>query len=158
TDAFGHTQLGGVSPFLRPLIRHQLGYRHHYPVADYLMRAARHIASPTARAQVDAVRRDADAYAVTGKSGIMLPSVREAHAPSPWAIGTAPPADIANVEKQMPREYITEDGFHITAAARRYLQPLIAGEDYPTYVDGLPQYVPLQNIAVEKRTGTKFTP
>ncbi|HLQ85721.1 MAG TPA: 6-phosphofructokinase [Salinisphaeraceae bacterium] len=158
TDAFGHTQLGGVAPFLARLIRHELGYKHHYAIADYLMRAARHIASATDLEQAYAVGRAAVEYAVAGKSGIMVTIVREADEPYRWSIGTAPLADIANVEKQMPREYITEDGFHITAAARRYLQPLIAGEDYPTYVDGLPQYVRLQNIAVEKRTGTEFTP
>lgn len=156
TDAFGHKQLGGVAPTIAELIKSRLGYKYHYAIADYLMRAARHIASATDVEQAYAVGRAAVEYAVAGKSGIMVSIVRESDDPYRWSIGEAPLTEVANVEKMMPREFITEDGFHITDAARRYLRPLIAGESYPPYAQGLPQYVRLKKVAVEKKTGTEF--
>lgn len=158
TDAFGHTQLGGVAPVLAGLIKAKLGHKYHYAIADYLMRSARHIASATDIEQAYAVGRAAVEYAVAGKSGIMVTIERQADEPYRWTLGEAPLEKVANVEKSMPREYITEDGFHITEAARRYLKPLIAGEDYPTYVDGLPQYTRLRNLSVEKRLEAGFEP
>jgi 6-phosphofructokinase 1 len=156
TDAFGHKQLGGVAPTLAELIKNRLGHKYHYAIADYLMRAARHIASQTDVEQAYAVGRAAVEYAVAGKSGVMVSIVRESDDPYAWSIGEAPLEDVANVEKMMPREFITEDGFHITDAARRYLKPLIAGEAYPPYADGLPQYVRLKNVAVEKKLAEGF--
>ncbi len=156
TDAFGHTQLGGVAPYLADLIKARLGHKYHYAIADYLMRAARHIASGTDIEQSYAVGRAAVEYAVAGKSGVMVTIERESDAPYRWSLGEAPLAAIANVEKTMPRDYISADGFHITDAARAYLSPLIAGEAYPPYADGLPQYVRLKKVAVEKKTGTTF--
>ncbi len=156
TDAFGHKQLGGVAPTLAELIKARLGYKYHYAIADYLMRAARHIASATDVEQSYAVGRAAVESAVAGESGIMVSIVRESDAPYHWSLGEVPLAEVANIEKTMPREYISPDGFHITAAARRYLTPLIAGESYPPYVDGLPQYARLKNVAVAKKTGAEF--
>lgn len=156
TDAFGHTQLGGVAPLLANLITSKLGHKHHYAIADYLMRSARHIASATDIEQSYAVGRAAIEYAVAGKSGIMVTIERESDEPYRWSLGEVPLDNVANVEKPMPREYITDDGFHITDAARRYLKPLITGEDYPTCVDGLPQYVRLANIPVKKKLNTTF--
>ncbi|MES1946769.1 6-phosphofructokinase [Salinisphaera sp. C84B14] len=156
TDAFGHKQLGGMAPTLAELIKNKLGYKYHYAIADYLMRAARHIASQTDVEQAYAVGRAAVEYAVAGKSGIMVSIVRESDEPYRWTIGEAPLDEVANVEKMMPREFISEDGFHITEAARRYLKPLIAGESYPPYADGLPQYARLKNVAVEKKLSEGF--
>ncbi len=156
TDAFGHVQLGGVAPFLAELIKARLGHKYHYAIADYLMRAARHIASATDIEQSYAVGRAAVEYAVAGKSGVMVTIERESDAPYRWSLGEARLDAIANVEKTMPRDYISADGFHITDAARAYLSPLIAGEAYPPYADGLPQYVRLKKVAVEKKTGTTF--
>ncbi|MES1926068.1 6-phosphofructokinase [Salinisphaera sp. T31B1] len=156
TDAFGHKQLGGMAPTLAELIQSKLGYKYHYAIADYLMRAARHIASQTDVDQAYAVGRAAVEYAVAGKSGIMVSIVRESDEPYEWSIGEAPLDEVANVEKMMPREFITEDGFHITDAARRYLKPLIAGEAYPPYADGLPQYARLKKVAVAKKLDTPF--
>lgn len=155
-DAFGHKQLGGVAPALAELIKSRLGHKYHYAIADYLMRAARHIASATDVEQAYAVGRAAVEYAVAGRSGLMVSIVREADEPYAWSIGEAPLAEVANIEKTMPREYISEDGFNITEAARRYLGPLIDGEAYPPYANGLPQYARLQNVAVPKKTGTVF--
>lgn len=155
-DAFGHTQLGGVAQHLAQLVNDRLGHKYHYAIADYLMRAARHIASLTDVEQSYAVGRAAVEYAVAGKSGVMVTIERQSDAPYKWTLGEAPLADIANVEKPMPREYISEDGFHITPAARRYLAPLIAGESYPPYAQGLPQYIKLKKVAVEKKTGREF--
>ena len=68
----------------------------------------------------------------------------------------APLDKVANVEKMLPQDYITPDGFHITAKGRRYLAPLIKGEDYPPFKDGLPQYVVLKNRPVRKKLKKAF--
>lgn len=157
TDAFGHTQLGGVAPLLADLIKNRLGHKYHYAIADYLMRAARHIASGTDLEQSYAVGRAAVEYALQGKSGVMVTIERQSDAPYEWTTGEAPLDQVANVEKKMPREFISEDGFHITEAARRYMKPLIASEAYPPYDDnGLPRYVRLQNQLADKKTGRDF--
>lgn len=155
-DAFGHTQLGGVAQTLATLIKSELGLKYHYAIADYLMRAARHIASGTDLEQAYAVGKAAVEMAAAGKGGVMVSIVRESDEPYVWSIGEAPLDQVANVEKVMPPEFISEDGFHITEACRRYLSPLIAGENYPPYANGLPQYVTLKNVAVPKLIGTTF--
>lgn len=155
-DAFGHAQLGGLAPLLAQQVQDATGYKYHWAVADYLQRAARHIASKTDVEQAYAVGRAAVEMAVAGRSGVMVTIVRDADAPYRWHIGEAPLEAVANVEKKMPREFITVDGFHITPACRRYLLPLIAGEDYPPYRDGLPVYVRLRNVPVVKKTGRTF--
>ncbi|MEW6166921.1 MAG: 6-phosphofructokinase [Pseudomonadota bacterium] len=156
TDAFGHVQLGGLAPLLAQRVKDGLGYKHHYAIADYLMRAARHIASKTDVEQSYAVGKAAVELALAGKSGVMVTIERQSDAPYRWTTGSAPLEQVANVEKKMPREYIRGDGFHITEACRRYLAPLIEGEDYPPYENGLPRYVRLKNAAVPKKTGREF--
>ena len=155
-DAFGHTQLGGVAQSLAQLIKGELGYKYHYAIADYLMRAARHIASATDKAQAYAVGQAAVEAAVAGEGGVMISIERESDLPYRWRTGRADLAQVANVEKTMPAEFISEDGFHITDACRRYLSPLIEGEDYPPYAAGLPAYVTLQNHPVARKTGREF--
>jgi 6-phosphofructokinase 1 len=150
-DAFGHTQLGGVAPTLAVMVKESLGYKYHWAVADYLQRAARHVASATDVAQAYAVGKAAVEFAIAGKSGVMPTIVRKRSRPYRWVIGEAPLSQIANVEKTVPRGYITKDGFGITAKAREYLAPLIEGEDYPPYKNGLPQYVVLKNVLVRKK-------
>ena len=150
-DAFGHAQLGGVAPVIANLVKVKHGYKFHWAVADYLQRAARHIASRVDVEQAYALGRVAVEMALAGKNAMMPVIVRKSDAPYEWEVGEASLADVANVEKKMPREFIATDGFSITDACRRYLQPLIQGEDYPPYQDGLPCYVRLQNVAVEKK-------
>jgi 6-phosphofructokinase 1 len=152
-DAFGHAQLGGVAPRVAEIVRGKLGLKHHWAVADYLQRSARHIASRTDLEQSYAVGKAAVELAAKGESGVMPTIVRVSQRPYKWKIGTAKLADIANVEKKMPRDFITPDGFHITEACRRYLEPLIAGEAFPPFEKGLPAYVRLKNAAVKKKTG-----
>ena len=156
-DAFGHAQLGGLAPLLAGIVKDKLKYKYHWAVADYLQRAARHIASKTDVDQAYAVGRAAVEMAVAGRSGVMPAIVRTGDAPYTWNIGEAPLSQVANVEKKMPRDFISADGFHITDKCRAYLAPLIAGEDYPPYVNGLPAYVRLRNVAVPKLTGREFT-
>ncbi len=156
-DAFGHTQLGGVASTLATMIKSKLGLKYHYAIADYLMRAARHVAAATDVEQAYAVGRAAVEYAIAGKGGVMVAIERQSDEPYVWTVGEAPLEQVANVEKMMPPEFISEDGFHITEACRRYLSPLIAGEDYPPYRNGLPAYVQLKNVAVEKKTGREFS-
>jgi 6-phosphofructokinase 1 len=155
-DAFGHTQLGGAGPELARIVKEGLGYKYHWAVADYLQRAARHVASKTDVAQAYAVGRAAVEFALQGRNAVMPVIVRESSKPYRWTIGAADLADVANVEKKVPREFITADGFGITAAARRYLEPLIAGEDYPPYAGGLPAYVRLKNAPVKRKLSTDF--
>lgn len=150
-DAFGHTQLGGVAPHIANLIRQELGYKYHWAVADYLQRAARHIASATDVEQAWAVGQAAVEAALAGRNAVMPAIIRDSDSPYRWHIEEVPLADVANVEKPMPREYITEDGFGITEQARRYLAPLIQGEDYPPYRDGLPVYASLQHRLAQKK-------
>ncbi len=150
-DAFGHTQLGGVAPTLVDMIKAEHGYKCHWSVADYLQRAARHIASATDVEQAYAVGKAAVTFALDGKNAVMPVIQRKRSKPYRWDIGEAPLGKVANVEKMMPRSFISNDGFGITARAREYLSPLIQGEDYPPYRDGLPQYVRLKNQLVRKK-------
>lgn len=157
-DAFGHSQLGGVGPVVAQMTQQELGYKYHWAVADYLQRAARHIASKVDVDQAYAVGKAAVELALAGKNAVMPVIVRKSSAPYRWTIGEAPLAAVANREKKLPRNFITADGFGITAACRRYLSPLIEGEDYPPFVRGLPSYVTLKSVAVAKRLKTKFVP
>jgi ATP-dependent phosphofructokinase / diphosphate-dependent phosphofructokinase len=150
-DAFGHAQLGGVAPMVADIVRQGLGLKYHWGVADYLQRAARHIASRTDVEQAYAMGKAAVELALAGKNSMMPTIVRTSTHPYAWEVGAVPLSEVANVEKMMPRDYITEDGFGITEACRDYLSPLIQGEDYPPYRDGLPDYVTLKNVAVPKK-------
>ncbi|HXQ27738.1 MAG TPA: 6-phosphofructokinase [Gemmatimonadales bacterium] len=155
-DAFGHAQLGGLAPLLAALVGEKLKYKYHYAIADYLMRAARHIAAKVDVEQSYAVGRSAVELALQGASGVMVTIERQADNPYRWTTGSAPLEKVANVERKMPREFITPDGFHITEQCRRYLSPLIQGEDYPPYMNGLPQYVVLKNAPVPKKVAKTF--
>jgi ATP-dependent phosphofructokinase / diphosphate-dependent phosphofructokinase len=156
-DAFGHTQLGGVAPALVEMIKGAHGYKCHWSVADYLQRAARHIASATDVVQAYAVGEAAVQFALEGKNAVMPVIKRKKTKRYGWEIGEAPLSRVANVEKKMPKSFITKDGFGITGKARDYLEPLISGEDYPPYKNGLPQYVRLKNKLVRKKLPT-FVP
>jgi len=156
TDAFGHKQLGGVAQVVAQMVKDALGYKYHYAIADYLQRSARHIASATDVEQAYAVGRAAVEMALAGEKSIMTSIVRKSDSPYRWSVGKAPLSRVANREKMMPRRYISADGFGITAACRRYLAPLIQGEAYPPYLNGLPKYVELKNIPVAKKLKTKF--
>lgn len=150
-DAFGHTQLGGVAPTLVDMIKSSHGYKCHWSVADYLQRSARHIASATDVAQAYAVGQAAVEFAVAGKNAVMPVIVRKKTRKYSWEIGEVPLGKVANVERKMPKSYIANDGFGITAKCKDYLQPLIEGEDPPPYKNGLPQYVRLNNKLVPKK-------
>jgi 6-phosphofructokinase 1 len=154
TDAFGHSQLGGVAPVIANLVREHLGYKYHWAVADYLQRAARHIASKSDVEQAYAMGKAAVKLALAGRNSVMPTVVRTSSKPYRWKVGEADLSKVANVEKMMPKNFITRDGFGITAKCREYLEPLIKGEDYPPYgKDGMPKYVQLKNVAVKKKLG-----
>ena len=155
-DAFGHAQLGGVAPMIAGLVKPHLKYKYHWAVADYLQRAARHVASKTDVLQSYAMGKAAVELAVKGHHGVMPTIVRTANKPYKWKVGMAALDQVANVEKKMPRDFITEDGFGITAKCRAYLEPLIQGEDYPPYKNGLPAYMLLKNVPVKKKLNTEF--
>jgi ATP-dependent phosphofructokinase / diphosphate-dependent phosphofructokinase len=155
-DAFGHTQLGGVAPVVAGMVQQAHGYKYHWAVADYLQRAARHVASKVDVEQAYAVGKAAVEYAIAGMNAVMPAIKRRSSSPYRWQIVPVPLADVANVEKKVPREFVTADGFGITAACRRYLEPLIAGEDYPPYRNGLPAYVRIKGAAVKRRLKTDF--
>jgi 6-phosphofructokinase 1 len=155
-DAFGHQQLGGVAPALASMIKQSTGYKYHWALADYLQRSARHLASKTDVDQAYAVGRRAVELALQGQSAVMVSIERSKGDTYDWCLGEAPLAKVANMEKKMPRSFITKDGFGITKKARDYLQPLIAGEDHPPYKNGLPDYVKLQNKMARKKLRTGF--
>lgn len=150
-DAFGHVQLGGLAPKLANIIKQAHGYKYHWAVADYLQRSARHIASQTDLEQAYALGESAVNLAMDGKNALMPTIVRVSDSPYEWTIGTAPLEEVANQEKMMPKSFFSEDGYGITDEARRYFQPLIMGEAYPNYRDGLPNYVKLEKHLVEKK-------
>ena len=155
-DAFGHSQLGGVGPVIAHMSQEAFGYKFHWAVADYLQRSARHIASKVDVDQAYAVGKAAVEFAVKGKNAVMPVIVRKSSQPYRWSIGEAPLQAIANKEKKVPRHFITADGFGITAACRAYLLPLIGGEDYPPYRNGLPVYTTLKGSRVPKRLRSSF--
>ncbi len=150
-DAFGHTQLGGVAPVIAQLIKSKLNFKYHWAVADYLQRSARHIASKTDVAQAYALGQAAVKLALAEKNAVMPTLIRASNKPYRWKIGEIPLIKVANQEKKLPKNYISRDGFHITEACRQYLQPLITGEDYPPYKNGLPQYIKLKNKLIPKK-------
>jgi 6-phosphofructokinase len=151
-DSFGHAQLGGAAPVVANLIKEALGYKYHWAVADYLQRAARHLASATDVEQAYALGKAGVEMALAGKNAIMPTIDRVSNKPYRWEIGSAQLSDVANVEKMMPMSFISEDGFGITETCKDYLYPLIKGEAYPEYDDrGMPRYVVLKNIMVEKK-------
>ncbi len=151
-DAFGHAQLGGVAPVIANLIRDKLGYKYHWAVADYLQRAARHISSKSDVEQAYAMGKAAVELALAGKNSVMPTIKRTSSKPYRWKVGEAKLSRVANVEKMMPLSFISKDGFGITKKCRDYLEPLIAGEDYPPYgKDGMPKYVQLKNVPVRKK-------
>ena len=156
-DAFGHAQLGGVAPVVAQLVKDSLGYKYHWAVSDYLQRSARHIASKTDVDQAYALGKKAVELALKGHNAVMPTIVRKSDKPYKWTTGVADLKDVANVEKMMPRRYISRDGMGITEECRDYLLPLIKGEDYPPFKNGLPQYVTLKNVAVAKKLKTSFT-
>ena len=155
-DAFGHAQLGGVGPQIAAIVKERLRHKYHWAVADYLQRAARHLASKTDLDQSYAVGKAAVELALRGHNAVMPAIVRVSDRPYRWKLGVAPLADVANREKMLPRNYITRDGYGITARARAYLAPLIRGEAPPPYRDGLPHYVRLKNVAVAKKLAAGF--
>ncbi len=155
-DAFGHKQLGGVAPVVAQMVKDELGYKYHWAVADYLQRAARHIASATDVEQAYAMGKAAVEFAVAGKNAVMPTIVRKNTQNYQWSIGETKLSDVANIEKMMPKKYISSNGMHITQACREYLLPLIKGESYPPFKNGLPQYVVLKNEPVKKILKRKF--
>jgi ATP-dependent phosphofructokinase / diphosphate-dependent phosphofructokinase len=151
-DSFGHAQLGGVAPVLASLVKEKLGFKYHWALPDYLQRSARHMASKTDAEQAYAVGKAAVDYALKDMNAVMPVIVRTSDSPYRWKIEPAPLEKIANHEKKMPNNFLTKDGFGITAAARRYLSPLIQGEaPLPYGKDGLPKYVQLKNAAVKRK-------
>jgi len=150
-DSFGHAQLGGAAPVVANIIKDALGYKFHWAVADYLQRAARHLSSKSDVQQAYALGEAGVNFALEGDNAIMPTVDRISNSPYEWKIGKAPLADVANVEKMMPMDFITEDGFGITQKCKEYLLPLIDGEDYPPYENGLPRYVVLKNQSIAKK-------
>jgi len=155
-DAFGHKQLGGAAPAIAERVRARLGYKFHYAIADYLQRSARHIASAVDVEQAYAVGKAAVELALAGENAVMPTIVRKSDQPYRWGIGKVQLRRVANREKTLPRNFISKDGFSITGRCRRYLAPLIRGEDYPPYRAGLPKYVKLRNVPVPRKLSGEF--
>jgi 6-phosphofructokinase 1 len=157
TDAFGHAQLGGAAPEVVELIKRALALKCHWAVSDYLQRSARHIAAARDVEHAYALGAAAVEFAINGENAVMPTIVRTSNDPYQWEIGKAPLAEVANIEEKMPADYITDDGFFVTDACLNYLRPLIEGEAYPPYRNGLPDYVTLKKHKVARLTGTTFS-
>jgi len=156
-DAFGHTQLGGVAPTLATMVKEEFNYKYHWALADYLQRAARHIASATDVEQAYAVGQAAVEMAIAGKNAVMPAIIRGQGSSYSWSITDVPLEKVANVERKMPRDYISSDGFDITDKGRQYLSPLIQGEDYPPYKNGIPLYADLKKVLIPKKLKENFS-
>ena len=150
-DAFGHAQLGGAAAVIAGMVQNELKLKNHWAVADYLQRAARHIASRTDVDMAYAMGKAAVQFALKGHNSIMPTVVRTSNKPFKWKVGMAPLSKVANIEKMMPADFITKDGYGITEKCRVYLQPLIKGDDYPPYKNGMPQYIRLKNAGVKQK-------
>ena len=150
-DAFGHQQLGGVAPTLASMIKQSTGYKYHWALSDYLQRSARHLASKIDVDHAYAAGRRAVEMALEGKTSLMVTIERSRGDTYKWFLGEASLEKVANMEKKMPRNFITKDGFGITKKAKDYLKPLIIGEDFPPFKSGLPEYVKLKNILAAKK-------
>ena len=155
-DSFGHKQLGGVAPELATMIKNELGYKYHYAIADYLQRSARHLGSDTDVKQAYAVGKAAVEMAIKNEKSIMITIDRLSDDPYKWKTGSVDIAKVANNEKMMPRKYISSNGYRITEACRKYMLPLINGENYPTYKKGLPEFAKLKNKVISKKLKSKF--
>ena len=151
TDAFGHKQLGGVAPVLAQMIS-SIGLKNHWAVSDYLQRSARHISSKTDLDQAYAVGKKAVEFALAGKNAVMPVIKRLSDKPYKWKIESASLSKVANVEKTLPKRYISKDGFRITDKGLNYLRPLIQGESSISYKDGIPIVAELKNTLVKKIT------
>jgi ATP-dependent phosphofructokinase / diphosphate-dependent phosphofructokinase len=150
-DAFGHSQLGGVAPVLSNMIQNELGFKNHWAVSDYLQRAARHIASQTDVDQAYAMGKSAIEAAIAGENNVMITIERTQESPYQWQPGTTPLSTVANDEKTVPDHFISDDNMYVTAACCDYIRPLINGEAYPPYNEGLPCYVQLKNELAPKK-------
>ena len=155
-DAFGHQQVGGIAPTLASMIKQSTGYKYHWALSDYLQRSARHLASKIDVDHAYAAGRRAVEMAIEGKTSLMVTIEREKGEKYKWFLGEASLEKVANMEKKMPRNFITKDGFGITKKAKDYLKPLIIGEDFPPFKSGLPQYVKLKNILTAKKLKSDF--
>ena len=151
TDAFGHKQLGGVAPQIASIINSSLGYKYHWAVSDYLQRSARHIASQTDLDHAYAVGQAAIKFVLNGENAVMPIIKRGETKKYTWSIDKVALSRVANKEKKMPRSYISKDGFSITKSCRDYLNPLVQGEAYPPYKNGMPVTASLKNKLVKKK-------
>ncbi len=150
-DRKGHVQLGGAGQCIARSIHRALGYKHHWAIPDYLQRAAGHLVSANDHAHACAVGQAAVDYALAGMDGVMAAIRRDADEPYSWSVVPVAIAQVANLERLVPKAYIRDDGLHVTDAARRYLRPLIAGERFPAYLDGVPDYARFRLASVVKR-------
>ena len=153
-DSFGHKQLGGVAPTIAEMIKDNLGYKYHWAVSDYLQRAARHISSKTDLDQAYAVGKAAVRFALSGENAVMPIIKRVSSNPYSWKIDKVKLSKVANVERKLPQNFIIKDGFGVTEACKNYLRPLIQGEAYPPYKDGVIETASLKNKVVKKKLKT----
>ena len=150
-DSFGHKQLGGVAPRIAEMISNKLGFKYHWAVSDYLQRSARHISSQVDLDHAYAVGKAAVEYASSGENAIMPIIVRKKNKPYSWEIGKVALSKVANIEKKMPRNFISKDGFGITQSCKNYLSPLIQGEAWAPFEDGVIQTASLKNKLIKKK-------
>jgi len=150
-DAFGHPVLSGAAERLGDIVEESLRLKTRTVKLGYAQRAAAHCASETDVQEAAACGEAAVRAAVNGKSGYMVKLVRLRNNPYKWTTDFQPLGDIANVEHLIPRDWITDDGFLPNEKFIEYAHPLIEGELHLPDEGGLPKFVVLEKVPVEKK-------
>lgn len=146
-----YTQLGGVANTLAKMVGDHFNCKTHYAVPDYLQRSASHIVSQTDWDMAYRAGKAAVQAAMDGEHGV-LPVIEVIDTcPLVWRYKNIELVAVADEEKVVPDEFITENGMDITEAALEYLRPLIKGERLIPHKHGLPDIRPLKFNLVDKK-------
>jgi 6-phosphofructokinase len=151
-DAFGHATLGGAAEILKKVIEKEAGIKTYWNKLGSQQRCSMHFASLTDVNEAYMCGRAAVKAALNGINGKMITLIRENGAKYKCTTGLVELGDAAKGEKTVPKEYINQQGNHITQACRDYIAPLIKGEA-PIAIgkDNLPVYIRLTKKMVEKK-------
>lgn len=140
-DAFGHKQLTGTASYLAARVAEELGCKTRGVEFSTLQRAASHLLSRVDIVEAFEVGGAAVKAADEGETGKMVTLVRTSNDPYHCTTGIIDVHKVSNVERTVPREWLNEDGDHLTSAFFDYAMPLIQGEVRPILVNGIPRHL-----------------
>ena len=140
-DAFGHKQLSGCAATLANKVAAETGLKTRAVEFSTLQRAASHLASLTDINEAFQVGYDAVKAAEEGKTGMMITLNRNGDDPYQCGTSAYDIHAIANVERPVPAEWITEDGCDVNEGYIKYARPLIMGELQPLFINGVPRHL-----------------